>query len=55
MIEGCDWFAGPVVLRCEAGDHVAYVIDVTDGDARRADEPWLLLNEVQDLDAGNPP
>jgi len=55
VIEGCDWFAGPVVLRCEAGDHVAYVIDVTDGDARRADEPWLLLNQVQDLDAGNPP
>jgi flavin reductase (DIM6/NTAB) family NADH-FMN oxidoreductase RutF len=55
VLEGCDWFAGPVVLRCEAGDHVAHVIDVVDGEAPRADEPWLLLYEVQDLDAGNPP
>jgi flavin reductase (DIM6/NTAB) family NADH-FMN oxidoreductase RutF len=55
VLAGCDWFAGPIVLRCEAGDHVAHVIDVTDGAAPRADEPWLLLSEVQDLDAGNPP
>jgi flavin reductase (DIM6/NTAB) family NADH-FMN oxidoreductase RutF len=56
VLAGCDWFGGPVAVRCDdAGDHVAFVIDITDGDAPRAHEPWLLLYEVQDLDAGNPP
>jgi flavin reductase (DIM6/NTAB) family NADH-FMN oxidoreductase RutF len=55
VLAGCDWFAGPVVVRCEAGDHVAFVIDISEGDAPRAHEPWLLLSQVQDLDAGNPP
>jgi flavin reductase (DIM6/NTAB) family NADH-FMN oxidoreductase RutF len=55
VLAGCDWFGGPVVQRCDAGDHVAHVIEVTDGAAERVREPWLLLDEVQDLDAGNPP
>jgi len=55
VLGGCDWFAGPVVDRFDVGDHVAHVIEITDGDAPRANEPWLLLNQVQDLDAGNPP
>ena len=55
VLAGCDWFAGPVVERYDAGDHVAHVIDITAGAAPRAHEPWLLLLEVQDLDAGNPP
>jgi flavin reductase (DIM6/NTAB) family NADH-FMN oxidoreductase RutF len=54
VLAGCDWFGGPVVQRFDAGDHVAHVIDVTDGDAPRAHEPWLVLSEVLDLDAGNP-
>jgi len=55
VLAGCDWFAGPIVGRHDAGDHIAHVIDITDGAAPRAHEPWLLLYEVQDLDAGNPP
>jgi flavin reductase (DIM6/NTAB) family NADH-FMN oxidoreductase RutF len=54
VLAGLDWFAGPIVERCEVGDHVAHVIDVTVGSAPRAHEPWLLLRDVLDLNAGNP-
>jgi len=55
VLDGLDWFAGPVVGRFDVGDHVAHVVDVTAGSAPRADEPWLLLREVLELDPGNPP
>jgi len=28
ILEGCDWFAGPVIERIDAGDHVAHIIDI---------------------------
>ena len=55
VLEGLDWFAGPIVERFDVGDHVAHVIDVTAGSAPRAREPWLMLRDVLDLDPGNPP
>ena len=55
VLVGLDWFAGPVVGRFDVGDHVAHVIDVTMGSAPRAREPWLMLQDVLGLDAGNPP
>ncbi len=30
VLEGCDWFAGTVRDRVELGDHVGFVLDVTD-------------------------
>ena len=54
VLEGCDWFAGPVVRRSDVGDHVAHVVEVVTGSASRADEPWLVYWDVQDLEAGNP-
>jgi flavin reductase (DIM6/NTAB) family NADH-FMN oxidoreductase RutF len=55
VLDGLDWFAGPVVRRFDVGDHVAHIVDVTVGSAPRAHEPWLLLRDVLALDPGNPP
>jgi flavin reductase (DIM6/NTAB) family NADH-FMN oxidoreductase RutF len=55
VLTGLDWFAGPVVERFPVGDHVAHVVDVTVGSSSRAHEPWLMLRDVLDFDAGNPP
>ena len=55
VVAGCDWFAGSVCARFELGDHVAFVLDVTDdGDASRASEESLGFQGVRDLEAGNP-
>jgi flavin reductase (DIM6/NTAB) family NADH-FMN oxidoreductase RutF len=55
VLDGLDWFAGPIVSRFDVGDHVAHVLDVTVGSAPRALEAWLQLRDVLDLDPGNPP
>ena len=55
VLDGCDWFAGDIRDRVDFGDHVGFVLDVTDlGDAARAAEPRLGFQGVRDLDAGNP-
>jgi len=54
VLTTCDWFAGKIVDRVELGDHVGFVLDVTHGNARRTDEPWLGFAALRDLDAGNP-
>jgi len=55
VIAGCDWFAGNIRDRVELGDHVGFVLDVTEfGEAARVEEPRLGLQGVRDLDAGNP-
>ena len=50
----CDWFAGRILDRVDLGDHVGFVLEITGGNATRADEPWLDFVQVRDLDAGNP-
>jgi flavin reductase (DIM6/NTAB) family NADH-FMN oxidoreductase RutF len=54
VLATCDWFAGTIIDRVDLGDHVGFVLDITDGQARRTDEPWLSFEAVRDLDAGNP-
>jgi flavin reductase (DIM6/NTAB) family NADH-FMN oxidoreductase RutF len=54
VLDGCDWFAGPIRERFDAGDHVAFVIAVTSSAATRVGEPYLDFTEVRDLAAGNP-
>jgi flavin reductase (DIM6/NTAB) family NADH-FMN oxidoreductase RutF len=55
VLDGCDWFAGNIHDRVELGDHVGFVLDVTDlGDAARAEEPRLGFQGVRALEAGNP-
>ncbi len=53
VIEGCDWFAGRVEGRFDAGDHVAFVLAPFAGEYRRAGQ--LGVQDVRDIEAGNPP
>jgi flavin reductase (DIM6/NTAB) family NADH-FMN oxidoreductase RutF len=54
VLRGCDWFGGPVVERVDIGDHVGFVISPEQGDASRADEPFLGSADLGELDPGNP-
>jgi flavin reductase (DIM6/NTAB) family NADH-FMN oxidoreductase RutF len=55
VLEGCDWFAGTVRDRVELGDHVGFLLDVTEtGSAERSGEPRLGYQSVRDLEPGNP-
>jgi flavin reductase (DIM6/NTAB) family NADH-FMN oxidoreductase RutF len=55
VLDGCDWFTGTIVEQVDLGDHVGFVLDVTDhGEAHRAHEPYLAFPDVRDLDPGNP-
>ncbi|HEX4530166.1 MAG TPA: flavin reductase family protein [Acidimicrobiia bacterium] len=53
VIEECDWFAGTIEARLDAGDHVAFVLAPFDGRCR--DDGQLGYQEVRDIDAGQPP
>jgi flavin reductase (DIM6/NTAB) family NADH-FMN oxidoreductase RutF len=54
VLDRLDWFAGRVVDRVDAGDHVGYVLDVLDaGRADHADEPQLGFQAVRDLHPGH--
>jgi flavin reductase (DIM6/NTAB) family NADH-FMN oxidoreductase RutF len=56
LIAGCDWFAGAVEERFDAGDHVAFVLsplsDPDSGECARGGQ--LGYQEVRDIDAGQP-
>jgi flavin reductase (DIM6/NTAB) family NADH-FMN oxidoreductase RutF len=55
VLDGCDWFAGDIVERVDLGDHVGFVLDVTQhGAATRTAEQYLGYVDVKGLDAGNP-
>jgi flavin reductase (DIM6/NTAB) family NADH-FMN oxidoreductase RutF len=55
VLEGCDWFAGAVIVRHDdLGDHEGFVLDVrASADAASSDEQ-LGFQDVQDVDAGHP-
>ena len=53
-LDGCDWFAGPVVGRFDLGDHVGFSLDVTHADLQRLDEARLSYRDVADMKPGNP-
>jgi flavin reductase (DIM6/NTAB) family NADH-FMN oxidoreductase RutF len=52
VIEECDWFAGTIEARFDAGDHVAFVLAPFDGHCRG--EGQLGYQEARDIDAGQP-
>ena len=54
VVDGLDWFAGRVVGRFDAGDHVAVVLAPIAGTADRTDEEPLGLADVADLEPGHP-
>jgi flavin reductase (DIM6/NTAB) family NADH-FMN oxidoreductase RutF len=54
IIDGCDWFAGVVLDRIDAGDHVLYLLDVTGaGDGANAQEAQLGFQAVRTFEAGH--
>ena len=53
VIEECDWFAGTIEARLDAGDHVAFVLTPFDGRCRH--DGQLGYQEVRDIDSGQPP
>jgi flavin reductase (DIM6/NTAB) family NADH-FMN oxidoreductase RutF len=54
VLADCDWFAGRVIACHDLGDHVGFVLDVSDADGDGVDEPPLRFRAVQHVDAGNP-
>jgi flavin reductase (DIM6/NTAB) family NADH-FMN oxidoreductase RutF len=55
VLRDCDWFAGRVVDRVDAGDHVGFVVDVLDdGRAQYADEPALGYQSTRNFSPGHP-
>lgn len=55
VIAACDWFAGRVLQRIDAGDHTMYVLDVIDAGAASHRDGQLGSQELPDLDAGHDP
>jgi flavin reductase (DIM6/NTAB) family NADH-FMN oxidoreductase RutF len=52
VLEGLDWFGGPVLTRVDGGDHVAFVIDPREG-AHERHGPQLGFQAVRDVDPGH--
>ena len=56
VLDSCDWFAGRILERVDAGDHVLHILDITDeGRATRTDQGVLGFQDVRDLEAGHHP
>jgi flavin reductase (DIM6/NTAB) family NADH-FMN oxidoreductase RutF len=55
VIAACDWFAGHVVQRIDAGDHTMYLLDVIHAGAAGYRDGQLGSQELRDLDAGHDP
>ena len=56
IVEECDWFAGTVEERFDAGDHVAFVLSPVPGDGggECKGRGQLGYQEARDIDAGQP-
>jgi len=56
VITGCDWFAGNVAHRIDAGDHTMHLLDVVEaGTAAPGRDGQLGFQALRDLDAGHEP
>jgi flavin reductase (DIM6/NTAB) family NADH-FMN oxidoreductase RutF len=52
VLGDCDWFAGRILERLDAGDHVAFVLAPFGGDCREREQ--LGAQEAMDIEAGEP-
>ena len=52
VIADCDWFAGRIESRLDAGDHVAFVLAPFDGECSGAGQ--LDFQDARDIEAGEP-
>jgi flavin reductase (DIM6/NTAB) family NADH-FMN oxidoreductase RutF len=55
ILDGCDYVVGRVLERTDAGDHVAYVIDVVEAEYNDLPAPRLRAHDVRDIHAGHEP
>ena len=53
VLDDCDWFAGRVLDRADAGDHVLFVLEPFGGECSETSQ--LGSRESFDIDAGRPP
>jgi flavin reductase (DIM6/NTAB) family NADH-FMN oxidoreductase RutF len=54
VLQGCgSWFAGRIVDRVAAGDHVGFVLEPVEGQAGRYES--LTLQDVADMEPGHEP
>ena len=55
LLDGCDWLAGNVLQRIDAGDHVAHVIAVTHCGQGHVPARQLGFQSAKTIEAGHPP
>jgi flavin reductase (DIM6/NTAB) family NADH-FMN oxidoreductase RutF len=55
VLAGCDWIAGRVLARVDAGDHVAHLIEIADAHCERPSTPQLGSRAVHDIRPGRAP
>jgi flavin reductase (DIM6/NTAB) family NADH-FMN oxidoreductase RutF len=55
ILEGCDWFAGRIISRTDAGDHVAHVIEIDAYGIGHAPAPQLGFQAVTGMTPGHDP
>ena len=55
ILAGCDWLAGRVRERFDAGDHVVYLLDITESAHVHAPAPQLGSRSVHDIPPGHAP
>jgi flavin reductase (DIM6/NTAB) family NADH-FMN oxidoreductase RutF len=54
ILEGCDWIAGRVIERFGGGDHMMFLIDITEHGEEHAPAPQLGSKAVRDIHPGHP-
>ena len=54
ILDGCDWFAGPILERVDLGDHVGHLIEITDAGNGHAGAPPLGFQATRDIHPGHP-
>jgi flavin reductase (DIM6/NTAB) family NADH-FMN oxidoreductase RutF len=55
ILAGCDWLAGRVLERMDCGDHVAHVLEITEGAEEHTEAPQLGSHAVRDIRPGHAP
>jgi flavin reductase (DIM6/NTAB) family NADH-FMN oxidoreductase RutF len=54
VLAGCDWVAGRVLERIDAGDHIAHLIEIAEFREEHAPAPQLGSASVRDIHPGHP-
>jgi flavin reductase (DIM6/NTAB) family NADH-FMN oxidoreductase RutF len=55
ILEGCDWLAGRILERIDGGDHVAYLLEITEAGEVHAPARQLGSLAARDIQPGHAP